>query len=375
MTTTTKTLTVGDNGRLPIVVIPNHYDLSYRRVSLEPPYHFEGQVVIDVVAPSVTVSEKDASLLASSLVLHARDLQLLHATLSTTTMPTNDHHQESTTTKPTTKKTCWNATEFRYQFHHHTCQIMFDHDASSTSSSIWTPNTHYKLTIDFVGFLNDQMAGFYRSSYTDLAGHKVVMATTQFEPTDARRAFPCFDEPALKATFQLRVTVPAHLSVVSNTPMVSSHTTSSASTTTNNNNKTVTFATTPKMSTYLVACVIGLFDHIAMTSTTTQIQTTVYTVPGKASQGQFCLDTASRCLDFLQEIYGVPYPLRKSDLLAIPDFAAGAMENWGCVTYREAKVCCRIIVWFYDPMMHEALGCVFSKVVDIGFFGWVEVDG
>jgi aminopeptidase N len=100
--------------------------------------------------------------------------------------------------------------------------------------------------------------------------------------------------------------------------------------------KTITYQTTPKMSTYLLALVVGEFDGISKTSS--NIQTTVYTVPGKAHQGQFCLDVAVHCLDLFQEIFGVPYPLPKSDLLAIPDFAAGAMENWGCVTYREAKV-------------------------------------
>ena len=98
------------------------------------------------------------------------------------------------------------------------------------------------------------------------------------------------------------------------------------------------FAETPKMSTYLVALVVGEFDVVSKYSPRTSIQTSVYTMPGKGGQGKFCLDTACDALDFLEETYGIKYPLPKSDLLAIPDFASGAMENWGCVTYREAKV-------------------------------------
>ena len=92
------------------------------------------------------------------------------------------------------------------------------------------------------------------------------------------------------------------------------------------------------MSTYIAALVIGEFDYVSLQSPTSKIMTSVYTMPGKGNQGRFCLTTASKALDFFIEQYGFAYPLQKSDLLAIPDFAAGAMENWGCVTYREAKI-------------------------------------
>jgi len=140
-------------------------------------------------------------------------------------------------------------------------------------------------------------------------GKRHVMATTQFEATDARRAFPCFDEPALKATFCLTVTIPGDLTAVSNTPMASTHTNFDGARCT----KTVAFQKTPKMSTYLLALVVGQFDGISRTSN--HIVTTVWTVPGKASHGHFCLDTAVRCLDYYQELYGIQYPLTKSDLL------------------------------------------------------------
>jgi puromycin-sensitive aminopeptidase len=147
------------------------------------------------------------------------------------------------------------------------------------------------------------------------------MATTQFEATDARRAFPCADEPALKATFQLTVTIPADMQCISNTPFSASYTTAIAP---GKAVKTITFQKTPKMSTYLLALVVGEFDGIS--STSNQIVTTVYTVPGKADQAEFCLATASRALELYQKLFHVPYPLTKSDLLAIPDFAAGASK-------------------------------------------------
>ena len=304
------------HGRLPKIAIPNHYDLFYNRIDLEARF-FEGRVVLDFTATS---SAAETAACNSSLVVHAHELQLTGATL--------EQVEEESETNQKSRK----AVEFRYQLHHQTCEIIFEKDGST--GSFWQPGKKYLLTMDFQGCLNDQMAGFYRSSYTNLQGQQAFLATTQFEPTDARRAFPCLDEPALKATFQLRVQIPAQFRAISNTPIVASHTFAANSSLL----KTVTFDKTPKMSSYLVALVIGEFDSISCTSPTTKIQTTVWTVPGKATQASFCLDTATRCLDFLQDIYGVPYPLTKSDLIAIPDFASGAMENWGCVTYREAKV-------------------------------------
>lgn len=319
------TLTVVD-GRLPAIAIPSHYAVTYHRIDLVA-HTFEGQVVLDLTSLPIVPSH------SSSLVIHARELQLSGAALKEAKTQNQDKEGGDCVS--------FDAVEFRYQLHHQTCEIVFPPGFE------WKPSTPYQLTMHFSGILNDVMAGLYRSSYVNLQNQTVTMATTQFEPTDARRAFPCFDEPALKATFQLSVQrIPAHLQAISNTPVISSHTSYYIADDDDNKHlvKTVTFDTTPKMSTYLVALVIGEFDAVSCTSSTSQIQTTVYTVPGKAHQGTFCLDTASRCLDFLQEIYGIPYPLRKSDLLAIPDFASGAMENWGCVTYREAKV--RIVVFY-----------------------------
>ena len=281
--------------RLPTHVVPRHYDLTYRRIDLIQ-HVFEGSVKIQLEAAE--------SVILPSLTLNACEIQLQSATLL-----------EGDGSKRV-------ATEFRYDLKNQRCDVLFD-------ELEWTKGNQYTLSIEFQGTLNDQMHGLYRSTYVGLDGVTThTMATTQFEATDARRAFPCWDEPALKATFQLTVVIPVHLQCVSNTPTEAVHSTLE--------NKTITFQRTPKMSTYLLALVVGTFDSISKTSR--GIVTTIYTVPGKAHQAHFCLDVAWRCLDLLQDLFQIPYPLPKSDLLAIPDFAAGAMENWGCVTYREAKV-------------------------------------
>jgi aminopeptidase N len=187
-----------------------------------------------------------------------------------------------------------------------------------------------RVTLTFAGELNDKMCGFYRSAYTGPDGQTKLMATTQFEATDARRAFPCWDEPALKATFAFTLTVPNHMTAVSNMPIRSSVAGEDGS-------KTVAFDTTCVMSTYLGAFVIGEMDSIEAVSSD-GIPCRVYATAGKESQGAFALDVCTKVLSFFSEYFGIPYPLPKMDMLAIPDFAAGAMENYGCVTYRETAI-------------------------------------
>lgn len=294
------------SARLPPILRPINYDLVYHRIDLVH-HRFEGSVALQCTALQ--------SLKRTAIKLHAVQLNFVKAALQ----PLDDESN--------TAVDVFQAEEFRYRLRDQTCEIAFEQD------NVLKENQNYILTVDFCGVLNDQMRGLYRSTYHALDGSVRTMATTQFEPTDARRAFPCLDEPALKATFCLTVhNIPAHLQCISNTPMAATHSHFENGKTL----KTVVFERTPKMSTYLLALVVGEFDGISCTSR--QIVTTVYTVPGKAAQGQFCLDVAGRCLDYYQDIFQIPYPLAKSDLLAIPDFAAGAMENWGCVTYREAKI-------------------------------------
>jgi puromycin-sensitive aminopeptidase len=183
------------------------------------------------------------------------------------------------------------------------------------------------LEIDYTGTLNDKMAGFYRSKYTDAAGQEKHLATTQFEATDARRALPCWDEPACKATFDVTLVVPSNLTALSNMPIRGTYYYDGAL-------KEVIFDRTPVMSTYLLAFIVGELEHReARTANGTQVR--IYALPGRSHQGQFALETAVRVLEFYNEYFGIPYPLPKLDMIAIPDFSANAMENWGLITYRE----------------------------------------
>jgi puromycin-sensitive aminopeptidase len=186
-----------------------------------------------------------------------------------------------------------------------------------------------QLYLRFSGVLNDRLRGFYRSEYTRPDGSKRTMATTQFEAPDARRAFPCWDEPAYKAKFTIAVVIPAELTAISNMPIVSE-------TPQADGTKLVRFAESPVMSTYLLAIMVGEFEDVEADADGTSVR--VWTTPGKKEQGRFALDVACRLLRFYQGYFGIPYPLPKLDLIAIPDFAAGAMENWGAITYREVAL-------------------------------------
>ena len=187
-----------------------------------------------------------------------------------------------------------------------------------------------RLDIEFVGVLNDQLRGFYLSHYTDIDGNERQLATTQFEATDARRAFPCWDEPSLKATFALTLVVPSDLSAVSNMPIVEEFAEQDGL-------KRLQFDETPIMSTYLLAFIIGDLRCVEQTADDgTLIR--VWATSGKEKHGRFALEISIRLLKYFNEYFGTPYPLPKLDHLAIPDFAAGAMENWGAITYREVAL-------------------------------------
>ncbi|XP_063226837.1 puromycin-sensitive aminopeptidase isoform X2 [Bacillus rossius redtenbacheri] len=182
------------------------------------------------------------------------------------------------------------------------------------------------LAMDFTGELNDKMKGFYRSKYVSPSGEERFAGVTQFEPTDARRCFPCWDEPAIKATFDIALTVPKSKVALSNMPAVSELSDGDV--------RTVKFDTTPVMSTYLVAVVVGEYDCVEDRSED-GVLVKVYTPVGKREQGRFALEVATKVLPYYKDYFQIAYPLPKIDLIAIADFSAGAMENWGLVTYRE----------------------------------------
>ena len=187
-----------------------------------------------------------------------------------------------------------------------------------------------QLEMKFSGTLNDRLVGFYRSEYQDTHGNTRYLATTQFEATDARRAFPCWDEPAQKAVFDVTLVFDESLEAVSNTPAVEESSPAPGL-------RSVRFGETPIMSTYLLAFVVGDLASVqAEAANGTTIG--VWTTRGKENQAGFALDTSVKLLGYFNDYFGIPYPLPKLDHLAIPDFAAGAMENWGCITYRETAL-------------------------------------
>ncbi len=185
-------------------------------------------------------------------------------------------------------------------------------------------NGEITLAIDYEGNINDKMAGIYRSKYVSTGDTKYI-AVSQFQESDARRAFPCFDHPAEKATFEIEVVIDKDLTAISNeNPVEESRL--------DNGKKLVKFQQTPRMSTYLVFIGVGEFDFIQDFN---KVLIRMATIPGMTKYGQFGLEFGRKSLEFCEDCFGVPYPLPKLDLIAIPDFAFGAMENWGAITFRE----------------------------------------
>lgn len=187
----------------------------------------------------------------------------------------------------------------------------------------------WRLHLAFRGTLNDTLRGFYRSTYKDKSGTMQTMAATQFEATDARRAFPCWDEPDFKAVFSITLVLDRALTAVSNSAV--------SSEAIEGEKKVVRFADTIKMSTYLVAFIVGRIEATAPTFVG-KTPLRLWTVPGKSHLTGFGQDIAAASLQFFEHYYGIPYPSEKLDLLAIPDFASGAMENLGAITFRETAL-------------------------------------
>ena len=188
-----------------------------------------------------------------------------------------------------------------------------------------------QLTHTFTGYLNEKMAGFYRSSFKDKEGKTKYLASTQMEPTDARRAIPCFDEPALKAEYTITLIADKEMTCLSNMDVASEKEVDSK--VTGGKRKAVTFSKTPPMSTYLLAFIVGELNYIETNDF--RIPVRVYATPDKEIEhGRFSLDLAAKTLEFYEKEFDSPFPLPKMDMVAVPDFSAGAMENWGLVTYR-----------------------------------------
>ncbi len=278
-----------DPYRLPRHTIPTHYDLR-----IEPDldsHSFAGHEVV-----TLTVAEPTAE-----IVLNATELHVASAILSGEAEPPRNGtvHMDEELQR---------------------CRITFP---SVVPPGVW------KLTLVFRGTLNDKLRGFYRSSYKDEQGVAHTLAATQFEATDARRAFPCWDEPHFKAVFAVTLVIDPTLTAISNTRIVDDRQESGK--------RILRFAESMKMSTYLVAFIVGRLESTApILAEGTPVR--IWSIPGKQHLTAFGHDIAVYSLNFLAAYYDIPYPGDKLDLIAIPDFASGAMENLGAITFRETAL-------------------------------------
>ena len=276
---------------LPANVRPVRYELTLAP-NLDD-FTFEGEEAVDIEVLELT----------SSVVLNCAEIAIQSSELAL---------QDGSTVSPS---------EALFNKEEETVTLQFSGDL---------PVGPARLRLEFTGELNDKLHGFYRSRYTDESGAERHLATTQFEATDARRAFPCWDEPALKATFKVTLRISEHLVAVSNMPATSEIRDSAGG-------KRVEFAESPVMSTYLLAFIVGDLKSIERRAQDGTL-VRVWTTAGNPEQGRFAVDVSARLLAYFNDYFGVPYPLEKMDHLAIPDFAAGAMENWGAITYRETAL-------------------------------------
>ncbi|XP_035021402.1 leucyl-cystinyl aminopeptidase [Hippoglossus stenolepis] len=214
------------------------------------------------------------------------------------------------------------------------------------------------LTLDYTANLSHTYGGFYNSSYTDKDGNKSVLAATQFEPLSAREAFPCFDEPAFKATFLITINRKPNYITLSNMPLAKS-TQLSGGLIQDEFEKT-----TVNMSTYLVAFIIANFTPISKNVSKTQVS--VYSVPEKKEHTDYALETTSKLLEFYNNFFEIDYPLKKLDLVAIPDFLAGAMENWGLITFRETSL---LVDKQSSPLEKQVVASVIAHELAHQWFG------
>lgn len=282
---------------LPSQLKPIHYDLSVFDLNLDNDT-YNGVVVIDLQV----VEETD------ELHLHYRDLKIGEIKVKV-----EERSIEAKVASTDEKK------EFFV--------VKF-------SEQVFPKDEKIQATITYSGIIQTNMAGLYKSSYKE-NGETKYMMLTQFEATDARRAFPCMDEPALKATFVVHITSDAHYTVLGNTPVEKVEE--------KGDKKITSFQKTPIMSTYLLAWALGELEYIEGFTedkyfNDKPLPVRIYTTNGYTKDAEFALSLAPRIVDYFSKIFEIKYPLPKLDLLAVHSFSHNAMENWGLITYRSTAL-------------------------------------
>ncbi len=270
--------------RLPKTVIPSHYSLTLTPDLKTATFTGLETIDVDLKEPSKTITLNSAEIAFQSVTVKAGDKE------QTATVSTDNDKEQTTFTFPDT-----------------------------------IPAGSATVTVHYTGILNDKLRGFYLSKT-----EKRNYAVTQFESTDARRAFPSFDEPAFKATFAITLVVDKGDTVISNSGIASDTPGPAA------DKHTIKFEPTVKMSTYLVAFLVGDFECSSGESDGVAIR--VCATPGKVEYTRYGLEVAKYVLHYYDDYFGIHFPLKKLDLIGIPDFEAGAMENFGAITYRETDL-------------------------------------
>jgi aminopeptidase N len=344
--------------RLPSGVHPEHY-----RLTLTPDLHaatFNGEETIDVIldAPS------------RSITLNAAEIKFGEVKAYVLPSAAYDYGKLGSQPRP--------LRALEADKHPQTAVTSLDgaKEQATFTFANELPAGRVTLAIRYSGILNDKLRGFYLSK-TKTRNY----AVTQFEATDARRAFPSFDEPALKATFDIALIVDAGDTVISNTNMISDKPGPIAG------KHTLWFATTPKMSTYLVAFQVGDFKCTEGKSDGVPIR--ACSTPDKVELTKFALESAKYVLHYYDTYFGIKYPMPKLDMVALPDFEAGAMENFGCITYRETDLLVdsktgdipekkRVAVVVAHEMAHQWFGDMVTMQwwdnlwLNEGFATWME---
>ncbi|KAB5581869.1 hypothetical protein PHYPO_G00180550 [Pangasianodon hypophthalmus] len=286
------------NFRLPDYIIPTHYDL-----------HLEPNLDTDVYTGSVSI-HLNLTKASTHLWLHIRETFV-------STMPTLQLKGPTGTTTIGLKG-CFEYTPQEYVVVEATEELR----ATGTDE-------YYILTLKFQGWLNGSLVGFYKTTYLE-DGEIKKIAATDHEPTDARKSFPCFDEPNKKATFKISITHDKAYDALSNMPVENIETLS-------DQKEKTSFITSVKMSTYLVCFAVHRFTFVERRSKS-NIPLRIYAQPSQIHTAEYAANVTKIIFDYFEEYFDMEYSIQKLDKIAIPDFGTGAMENWGLITYRESNL-------------------------------------